>query len=153
MQPNDPASAQAQLSGHEQVRPLNYEKDIQWAADVTSHAYGSLIEDWEGFAKWCAAAFVNKALHCVRTDDAFMVAAIQQFFYKPAKPRLTIVHFASSKPQPWQMMALLRSCVDWGKEKGCVDMQIADLIAKDAAPFARRFGPVSQHNLYIVEIQ
>ena len=127
--------------------------DIPWVTEVCARAYPGKIKDWGGFQRWWEAVLFNRELACFRTDRAFLVAALQRFFYDPSLILGKTIYFASEQTAPWDMVALVRTGARWAAGMGAKEFQIDALTGIDVRPLAARIGNLSEVPMYRMRLE
>lgn len=128
-------------------------EDIDWLSEVCANAYPGKIKDWDGFKRWWLQAVNNRELACLRTDKAFIVCALQRFFYDPSLVLGKTIYFASEQTAPWDMVALVRTGARWAAERGAKEFEIDAITGIDPRPLAARLGNLTERPAYRMRLE
>ena len=111
--------------------------DLEWLAEVSAEAYPGRIKDWAGFAEGIMMMLQNPQMACLRTENAFLFAGLQRFFYDPGLIIGTTVHFASRGTVPWEVVSLARAGLIWAFSKGAVEFEFDSITEVDFGPLVK----------------
>ena len=124
------------------------EADIPFILQVAFSAYG--FDNPEIITSWLRKALKEPNCRVLVGGHSVGVGyAFQTFYWK--KPRGHILHVASiPKGMSTEALRLMRSLVEWLKEKGCFEVTFGSEIGVDYAPFAARLGAVRAAPSYVI---
>ena len=111
--------------------------DLDWLAEVSSEAYPGRIKDWAGFAEGIMMMLRNPQMACLRTENAFLFAGLQRFFYDPGLIVGKTVHFASYGAAPFEIVTLARAGLIWAFDKGAVEFEFDSITGVDFGPLVK----------------
>jgi len=134
------------------VRLLS-EHDIPWLHDICRRRYapGFSHETAEGW-------FVNIVLkspmifHAARTDDAFIITLLSCVPWYPADFEANVIFLCAEEGKTWEVIKLLRSSVQWARDRNCCMWKISGDTVYDMAPLAKRVGAMELAPRYLLRL-
>jgi len=124
--------------------------DLPWAMSLGYRRYGA-YDPGKTLLYLAEVLSAPQALF-IRTDDAFLLAAIITPVWRSDGPECNVLALCSEPGAHWQAIRLLRRSVGWAKERGCRSWWFASETHYDISALAKRVGAVVAHPRYRIDL-
>ena len=78
--------------------------------------------------------------HAIRSEDAVCITLISCVPWLPSEFEANVIIVVADDGKMWQALQLLRSSIEWAKDRQCTYWKIAGDTEYDLGPVARRLG-------------
>lgn len=125
------------------------QSDIPWLVEWLEEHYAKEIKDSTQLKTWVETMLMSPENTAFwRTETSAIFAICEASFYDPT-PVVDVQLFAGNI---WEMPALFREAIAWGKTHGANKLVFASSTGVDVSPLAMRLGATTEIPTYSMEI-
>lgn len=97
-------------------------------------------------------ALMNPNIGCFRTEDAFCIGGLSEFFWEDER-RANVMFLAVRDKQSWQAVKALRAVVAWAKAKGAGSFHFGEETGMRMDVIAKRIGASKDRPSYRIDLR
>lgn len=127
--------------------------DVPWVRSLFIKRFANY--DVDSAESW----YVNTVLAnpvtwlAIRTDDAYLTAYMRQYPWLPARLECEVVTVCCDLGKIWQAFPLLRTSLEWARERKAASWGYSSDTDYDIGPLVRRLGAHSREPRFIINLE